>query len=192
MVVCAEIEAAPSAPRRSRQPGPPVLLATSAPPKRIEGRTFEFSFPIPVLRHVKPPGTGKSAPKRHRIKKANPGDYEQQRRQDPERQQYHRNYQHKRRKQRITEGLCTRCPNTAIPGETYCETCLDLHRNKQVEYERARSQNPQRQESRRLSGQRRRQERKAAGLCSSCPNPAIPGQNKCEICRDKNKAKPQK
>ena len=158
------------------------------PPKRIEGRTtFEFSFPIPVRQPRNPLGSGKPASKQRRSTETTKGEYERQRSQDPERQNYHRNYQSKRRDVRIAAGLCTRCPNTAIPGETYCETCRDLHRTKRAEYERDRNQNPERKEVARLEAQKDRRERKAAGLCKTCHNKAIPGQIRCEVCRDKHR-----
>ena len=164
-----------------------VVVFLVAPPKRIEGRTtFEFSFPIPVRQPRNPLGSGKPASKRRRSTATTKGEYERQRSQDPERQNYHRNYQSKRRDVRIAAGLCTRCPNAAIPGETYCETCRDLHRTKRAEYERERNQNPERREAARLQAQKDRRERKAAGLCKTCPNPAIPGQTRCEVCRDKH------
>ena len=94
---------------------------------------------MPVFRPRDPLGTGKSASERHKTTAANPCKYEHQRRQDPERKKYHRNYQRERRAVPIAAGLCTRCSNTSIPGETYCETCRYIHRNKRAEYERNRN-----------------------------------------------------
>ena len=54
------------------------------------------------------------------------------------------------------------------------------------DYNKARSQTPERQEFKRLQEKKARQERKAAGLCKTCPNPAIPGQTRCDTCRDKH------
>ena len=56
----------------------------------------------------------------------------------------------------------------------------------QRQRDRARNQTPERKEAERLQKQKARRERKAAGLCKTCPNPAIPGQTRCEACRDKH------
>ena len=163
------------------------------PPKRIEGRTtFEFSFPIPVRKPRNPLGSGKPASKRRRTKATTKDKYERQRSQDPDRQNYHRNYQRERRDVRIAAGLCTRCQNTAIPGETYCETCRDLHRSKRREYERTRAQNPERKKAARVKAREVLQERKEKGQCRGCSNPPIPGQTRCEACRDKHRVSRQK
>ena len=54
-------------------------------------------------------------------------------------------------------------------------------------YEQTRSQTPDRKEYVRLQKQKARQERKEAGLCRICSSTAIPGQTKCEMCRDKHR-----
>ena len=38
----------------------------------------------------------------------------------------------------------------------------------------------------RLQAQKNRLQRKEAGLCKDCPNKSIPGQTRCEACRDKH------
>ena len=53
-------------------------------------------------------------------------------------------------------------------------------------YDQGRNQQSERKEFQRLQKQKARRERKAAGLCKTCPNPAIPGQTKCEVCREKH------
>ena len=55
-------------------------------------------------------------------------------------------------------------------------------------YEQTRSQTAERKDLQRLKAQRVRQERKAAGLCRDCANAVIPGQTRCEVCRDKHRA----
>ena len=54
------------------------------------------------------------------------------------------------------------------------------------EYDKARSQTPERKEAGRLRVRQVRLERKEAGQCRDCSNEAIPGQTKCESCRDKH------
>ena len=54
------------------------------------------------------------------------------------------------------------------------------------EYDRTREQTDERKEFQRRYKKQIRQERKAAGLCKTCHNPAIPGQTRCEACRDKH------
>ena len=56
----------------------------------------------------------------------------------------------------------------------------------QRQHDRAKNQTAERKEFRRLQAQKARRERKAAGLCKTCPNPAIPGQTRCEVCRHKH------
>ena len=53
-------------------------------------------------------------------------------------------------------------------------------------YEQARSQTAERKEAARVHAKKVRQDKKDAGLCKTCPNPAIPGQTRCENCRDKH------
>ena len=58
-------------------------------------------------------------------------------------------------------------------------------------YDQARNQQSERKKAARLQAQKDRRERKAAGQCKTCPNPAIPGQTRCEACRDKHRASSQ-
>ena len=53
-------------------------------------------------------------------------------------------------------------------------------------YEQARNQTAERKEAARLQAKKVRQGKKDAGLCKTCPNPAISGQTRCESCRDKH------
>ena len=53
-------------------------------------------------------------------------------------------------------------------------------------YERARNQQPERKEAARLHAKKIRKERKENGQCRSGSNEAIPGQTRCESCRDKH------
>ncbi len=58
-------------------------------------------------------------------------------------------------------------------------------------YEQARRQKPERKEAMRLHAKKLREERKKTGQCRVCSNQAIPGQTRCEICRDKHRANRQ-
>ena len=55
------------------------------------------------------------------------------------------------------------------------------------DYDKARDQKPERKEAARLLARKNLEKRKAAGLCKSCPSQAIPGQTRCEACRDKHR-----
>ena len=52
------------------------------------------------------------------------------------------------------------------------------------EYEQARSQKPERKEYNRQYQRKRNQIAKEIGKCKICPNPAIPGQTRCETCAE--------
>ena len=52
------------------------------------------------------------------------------------------------------------------------------------EYERTRRKNPERTACHRLYQQRRAQEAKGLGLCTTCRRPAIPDQTRCETCAE--------
>ena len=60
------------------------------------------------------------------------------------------------------------------------------HQERQ-EYDRQRSQTPERKEYRRLLAQEKRQKAKSLGLCKDCPNAAIPGQTRCAACAEKHR-----
>ena len=60
-------------------------------------------------------------------------------------------------------------------------------KRKQSEYDRARSQTPERMEYRRLLAQEKRQRAKELGQCRSCSNPAKPGQTRCPTCAEKHR-----
>ena len=53
-------------------------------------------------------------------------------------------------------------------------------------YDKTRSQKPERKEAMRLYAKKFQEERKVASLCVACGNQAIPGQTRCEACRDKH------
>ena len=60
------------------------------------------------------------------------------------------------------------------------------------EYERARSQTPERKEYRRQLRREQIRIAKETGKCKDCSNPAIPGQTKCETCAEKHRQRRRK
>ena len=54
------------------------------------------------------------------------------------------------------------------------------------EYDRQRSQNPERKEAHRLQERERRRKAKELGICRECSNPAKPGETRCEPCAEKH------
>ena len=55
------------------------------------------------------------------------------------------------------------------------------------EYDRTRSQSPERKEYQRLREQESRKRAKELGKCRSCSNPAIPGQTRCPTCAERHR-----
>ena len=60
------------------------------------------------------------------------------------------------------------------------------------EYERVRSQTPERKEYRRQLRRKQVRIAKETGKCKDCSNPAIPGQTKCETCAQKHRQRRRK
>ena len=58
---------------------------------------------------------------------------------------------------------------------------------KRKQHEHLRAQRPERRLASARSTQKKREERKAAGLCRDCGDPTIPGKSKCEICAEKHR-----
>ena len=58
---------------------------------------------------------------------------------------------------------------------------------KRQEYERLRSQRPERKEAVRQAVKKRRHDRIAAGLCVVCEGPPIRGETRCEVCAEKHR-----
>ena len=136
-------------------PGTGHLLRDHVPPqKRVEGRTFEFSFPLPgsAQHKTKSAATPPSKSRRPRKKASSTSgnvqgcsknktsrktladkaqarrEYERTRNKTTERMEYHRLHQKKRGQEAKVLGLCTSCRRPAIPGQTRCETCAEAHR----------------------------------------------------------------
>ena len=59
---------------------------------------------------------------------------------------------------------------------------------RQKAYDAARSNTPERREQKRLRAQEQRRQAGELGLCRDCPNPAKPGQTRCETCAEKHRA----
>ena len=55
------------------------------------------------------------------------------------------------------------------------------------EYDKTRSQTPERRAYRRRYAQQKRERQKYLGLCRDCSNPAIPGQVRCPTCSEKHR-----
>ena len=131
--------------------------------KRVEGRTFEFSFPLPGAtkrkkNHPKPAGPGKARPP-----------------QTPNNQATGVGTPPK------PDGHGRRLNSNGTPQETTPAKTGDTRQNRQ-EYERLRRQRPECQEAHRKAEQKRRQTAKELGKCRDCPAPAITGQTRCETC----------
>ena len=69
------------------------------------------------------------------------------------------------------------------PTQAEIETRIQKRR----EYERKRSQTPERKEQSRRYAQAKRDEAKALGLCVGCGGPAIKGETRCETCTAKHR-----
>ena len=104
-------------------------------------------------------------------------------------------------------GLCRDCREPALEGQTRCEKCAERHRARRreddsrrravaklseerptQEYGRpAKSRRSEQEEACLSSEQRKRERRKAAGLCKNCAEPSKPGRSRCEGCSEKQR-----
>ena len=64
---------------------------------------------------------------------------------------------------------------------------VEAKRQKLLDYYRLKNQTPEYKERARLFAQEKRRKAKELGLCRDCPNPAIPGQTRCETCTEKHR-----
>ena len=64
---------------------------------------------------------------------------------------------------------------------------VEARRQKLLDYYRLKNQTPEHKERARLFAQEKRRKSKELGLCRDCPNPAIPGQSRCETCAEKHR-----
>ena len=132
-------------PRRSNTP---TVHSRAKPHARVEGRTFEHSFPLPSRKSKNNQGqkqqrksnadgkpVKKTAPKTRveptpaevEARAENRRKYDQKRRQTLERKELHRRVAQARRDEAKSLGLCKDCANVAIPDLTRCETCNAKH-----------------------------------------------------------------
>ena len=78
-------------------------------------------------------------------------------------------------------GLCTMCGKVPpTPGRTYCAKCAE--QRKKYHYTPDPETVEKYKASSRASGKARYERRKAAGLCTRCGKPAVPGKTHCEDC----------
>ena len=91
----------------------------------------------------------------------------------------------KRSEEKPTKEPTAQAPSDHFPTQT--EQHHPGPHTKRQEYERLRRQPSGRQEVHRQSRKKRREQRRAAGLCKDCPNPAIPNQTRCEVCAERNR-----
>ena len=138
-----------ASPAYSLTPGvPSEPTPTDAPRKRVEGRTFQLSFPLPgKMQHSPKPGKKAKTPEKTGKKKAKPNEdntgkpdqpvrpksnrkeYEKSRNQRPERKEYNRQHQAESRNEAKRNGLCTECQREpALKRQTRCQKCSEKHR----------------------------------------------------------------
>ena len=143
----------------------------------------KVSNPKPKKPQARKPRTPTRTPEEQKERQRN---YDQVRNQQPQRKESCHRRAQKVRNERKLAGLCVGCGKQAIPGLTRCMVCRDKHNKNsnrgtegkpsrpkltpeeridaRREYERARAQNPERKEAKRLATEKRRQERRAARL----------------------------
>ena len=134
------------------------------PPKRVEGRTFEFSFPLP----------GKAQGK----KVAHPG----------------KNAAPKTRKNPTVGTSGSQKPERRVPQpnsnsahqETPAAQAGDTRQGGR-EYEQAQRKSPERREYQQQLAQEQRQRAKELGRCRNCSKSAILGQSRCETCAENHR-----
>lgn len=137
------------------------LGVPQTPPKRVEGRTFEFVFPLP--------GAARSA------KTVRPS----------------KNTAPKTRKDRAAGTSSPAKPDDRVHRqgnnrplqETPSAKTNDTRRDRQA-YNQARRKTPERKEYNRRYEQERRKRAKELGQCRDCDSPAIPGQTRCPACAE--------
>ena len=134
-----------------------VLPGSGPPRKRVEGRTFELSFPLP--------GRATSG-----LKSKNTQGQKQQRKSSTD-----------GRPAKKT------APKARKPKLRAQPTPAEARADNRRKYDQNRNQTPERKELHRPVAQDRRDEAKALGLCKDCPNPAIPNRARCETCTAKRR-----
>ena len=128
----------------------------------MEGRTFEFSFPL----------LGRAQGKRDSSKAAGPG-------------------KNTAPKTRPSGPAVLQKPERRVPQpngnsahqETPAAQAGDTHKDR-WEYEQAQNKSPERIEYQRLYAQKRPQRARELGKCRNCSKPAILGQTRCFSCAE--------
>ena len=136
--------------------------------------------------------------------------YDRSRNQSPERKEYNRQRRHQDRQTARETGKCRGCPNPSLPNSGRCQACTEKHRKYSVARrarqksereinEQGRSPSPAQHlgpNTGEPEGQRAHPQQyqcgqletaKAIGKCKHCPQPAIPGQTRCESCAEKHR-----
>ena len=130
----------------------------------MEGRTFEFSFPLPGSaqrnnKGSKTAGPRKNAPKTRKNRKAGTSGSPR-----PENRVHQPNGNNTSRE----------TPSTKANGT----------RQDRREYGQARNKTPERMEYNRRLAQEQHRKAKESGKCRNCPAPAITGQTRCSTCAE--------
>ena len=111
------------------------------------------------------------------------GEYGRTKRQPPDAKERQRTYDANKRRMAKEQGLCGRCGDPAIEGQTRCETCADEHRIQRRQNDTKR--HAKAREDRLLQRTIVLAEKIAAGgrtKCRHCEKPPRPGQTRCEQC----------
>ena len=140
----------------------------STPPARMEGRTFEFSFPLP----------GSAQRKRNPSKAAGPG----------------KNAEPKTRKDPKAGTSGSPKPKSSVhqlngdnaPEETPLAKTNSTRQNGRA-YEKVRNKTPERREYNRRLAQEQRQKAKELSQCRNCSEPAMLSQTRCSTCAESHR-----
>ena len=153
------------------------------PPPRVEGRTFQFAFPLPGKkrrkskperdgpagkpnRKTKTPSKGgnQAKPDTRATTKTDSKGHDRTNSQTSDRKEYTRLWGQNSRDECKKNGLCTRCKEEPpIPGQTRCKKCAEKHKA----YREKAMQNPEAREREKVRKKQYREGSKdaeAAGL----------------------------
>ena len=103
----------------------PIPGRTRAGTKQTKRAKKKLPKPKPKGDRKRPPATKSKDPETAREARR---EYEQVRSQHPERKEYQRLHEQKKRERAKELGLCRNCSKPAIPGQSRCETCAGNHR----------------------------------------------------------------
>ena len=150
-----------------------LLAPRFTPPKRVEGRTFEFSFPLPPSKQPKRTQSAdisKNSSPKQRVA----GQQKGRKSDGPAEKATPKSAKAENHAQLKTVNRT----NEAAPSKG------NIKLQDRRAYNRMRSQLPERKESHRLYQKKRREKAKERGQCRSCSNPSIPGQIRCVSCAE--------